>query len=91
MAAAFRQLRPLPPVTNSNADREEPQTETDHDKERRTETDQDVLSTVDMAAIEKRLERYIDDKFDCLQKQINERFEELAERLLQQHTSQQMR
>ena len=42
--------------------------------------------TVDMAALERRLQKYIDEKFVLLQRQIDERFEELMKMVLDKRT-----
>ena len=42
--------------------------------------------TVDMVALERRLQKYIDDKFVQLQRQIDERFEELRKMVLDERT-----
>jgi len=44
------------------------------------------MCTVDMAALERRLQKYIDKKFVLLQRQINERFEELMKMVLDKRT-----
>jgi len=40
--------------------------------------------TVEMTALERRLQKYIDEKFVQLQKQLDERFEELTRMVLEQ-------
>ena len=42
--------------------------------------------TVDMAALERRLQKYIDEKFVLLQRQIDEQFEELMKMVLDKRT-----
>ena len=50
---------------------------------RRAHTD---TCTMDMAALERRLQKYIDEKFVQLQRQIDERFEELMKMILDKIT-----
>ena len=42
--------------------------------------------SMDMAALERRLQKYIDEKFVQLQRQIDERFEELMKMVLDKRT-----
>ena len=84
MVAALRQLRPPPPVTDIDTESEEPPGEIGVDKHKPTVDDPECVSMpVEVAALEKRLQSYIDEKFEHLQKQINARFEELTKIVLE--------
>ena len=47
---------------------------------------QEMYTQVDLAALERRLQKYIDEKFVQLQRQIDERFEELKKMVLDERT-----
>ena len=92
MAAALRQMRPAsPPEGDQGLDDSSHDEKTDENDEqtdsvtggsvqkRDVHTD---MCTVDMAALERRLQKYIDEKFVHLQRQIDERFEELMKMVL---------
>ena len=93
MAAALRQMRPAPPEGDEGLEG------SSHDAILAEKTDSgtsgDVQTgdvhtdacTVDMAALERRLQKYIDDKFVQLQRQIDERFEELVKTQLGRMTN----
>ena len=88
MATALRQMRPAPPEGDQGLDG------SSHDAILAEKTDSgtsgnvqtgDVHTdtcTVDIAALERRLQNYIDEKFVQLQRQIDERFEELMKMVL---------
>ena len=87
MAAALRQMRPAPPEGDEGLEG------SSHDAILAEKTDSasgnvqtgDVHTdtcTVDMVALERRLHKYIDEKFVQLQRQIDERFEELMKIVL---------
>ena len=90
MAAALRQMRPAPPERDQGLEG------SSHDAILAEKTDSgrniqagDVHTgtcTVDMAALERRLQKYIDEKFVQLQRQIDERFEELKKMVLDERT-----
>ena len=85
MAAALRQMRPAPPPEGDQG-----LDDSSHDEKTDSGTSVSVQTgdvhtdtcTVDMAALERRLQKYIDEKFVHLQRQIDERFEELMKMVL---------
>ena len=92
MVAALRQMRPAPPeggegLEGSSHDAilaEKTDSGTSGNVQADVHTD---TCTVDMAALERRLQKYIDDKFVQLQRQIDERFEELVKTQLGRMTN----
>lgn len=96
MAAALRQMRPAPPegdqgLEGSSHDSvpDENSWKTDGGTSGNVQAG-DVHTdtcTVDMMALERRLQKYIDDKFVQLQRQIDERFEELVKTQLGRMTN----
>ena len=89
MAAALRQMRPAPPPEgNQGLD------DSSHDEKTDSSTSGSIQTgdvhtntcTVDMTALERRLQKYIDEKFVLLQRQIDERFEELMKMVLDKRT-----
>ena len=88
VAAALRQMRPAPP--DGDQGRDDPSHEATLNENGGENDDSTSRSgglntdTVDMTALEGRLQKYIDEKFVQLQKQLDERFEELTRMVLEQ-------
>ena len=92
MAAALRQMRPAPPPEGHQGldDSSHDAAPDENDEQTDSVTGGSVQTgdvhtdtcTVDMAALERRLQKYIDEKFVQLQRQIDERFEELMKMVL---------
>ena len=92
MAAALRQMRPAPPEgdeglegSSHDAAPDENITKSDNGNVQAGDVHTDAC-TVNMAALERRLQKYIDEKFVQLQRQIDERFEELMKMVLDKRT-----
>ena len=91
MAAALRQMRPAPPEGDQGLEGSSHDSVPDENS-RKTDSGTsgnvqagDVHTdtcTVDMAALERRLQKYIDEKFVQLQRQIDGRFEEVMKMVL---------
>ena len=85
VTAALRQMRPAPPPEGHQG-----LNDSSHDEKTDSGTSGSVQTgdvrtdtcTVDMSALEMRLQKYIDEKFAHLQRQIDERFEELMKMVL---------
>ena len=88
VAAALRQMRPAPPDGDQRQDdpsHEATLNETGGGNDNSTSRNGRLhTDTVDMIALERRLQKYIDEKFVQLQKQLDERFEELTRMVLEQ-------
>ena len=86
MAAALRQMRPAPPEGDQGLD--DPSHEatlSENGGENSTSrSGGSHTDTVDMTDLERRLQKYIDEKFVQLQRQLDERFEELTKMVLEQ-------
>ena len=92
MAATLRQMRLAPPEGDQGLDG------SSHDAILAEKTDSGTSGNVqtgdihtdtcsmDMTALERRLQKYIDEKFVQLQRQIDERFEELMKMVLDKST-----
>ena len=85
VTAALRQMRPAPPPEGDQGlDDSSHGEKTDSGTGGNVQTG-DIhtdMCAVDMAALERRLQKYIDEKFVHLQRQIDERFEELMKMVL---------
>ena len=90
MAAALRQMRPAPPEGDQGLEGSSHDAAPDENSRKTDSASGNVQTgdlhtdacTVDMAALERRLQKYIDEKFVQLQRQIDERFEELMKMVL---------
>ena len=90
MAAALRQMRPAPPERDEGLEGSSHDAILDENGRKTDSASGNVQTgdvhtdtcTVDMAALERRLQNYIDEKFVQLQRQIDERFEELMKMVL---------
>ena len=93
MAAALRQMRPATPEGDHGLDGSSHHAILDEKTDSGTSRDVQAgdvhtdACTVDMIALERRLQKYIDDKFVQLQRQIDERFEELVKTQLGRMTN----
>ena len=88
VAAALRQMRPAPPDGDQRQDdpsHEATLNETGGENDNSTSRSGGLhTDTVDMTALERRLQKYIDKKFVQLQRQLDERFEELTKTVMEQ-------
>ena len=89
VAATLRQMRPAPPPEGDQG-----LDDSSHDEKTDSGTSGNVQTgdvhtdtcTVHTTDLEKRLQKYIDEKFVLLQRQIDERFEELMKMVLDKRT-----